>query len=894
MKMSAGTRLGPYEITAPIGAGGMGEVYKAKDTRLDRTVAIKVLPARVSADPERRARFAREAKTIAGLNHPHICTLYDVGEQDGATFLVMEHLTGDTLAQRLEKGPLPLEQALTVAAEIADALTAAHRQGVIHRDLKPGNVMLTKTGAKLLDFGLAKLKAHGEQPAAASLASAPTRTAPLTSEGAIVGTLQYMAPEQVEGKPADARTDLWALGAILYEMLTGTRAFEGTSAASLIGHIMNGEPPTLATQQPLTPPSLDRLVRRCLAKVPDDRPDTAHDVADGLRWMLEPSGSAVAIGTKPGRRRWQRRASLVALIVLAVTALITVGAWLVRTGSGRVAPVYLMLTDQRPAWSPGDPQRLLAVSRDGRKVVYVAEDGGVRQLYLRRMDAPQSTMIAGTAGANAPFFSPDGDRLGFFADGQLKVLSIGGGAPVRLAAAPSPRGGTWTRDDHIIFTPETDAGLWQIPATGGTATPIARPDADKHERSYRWPEILPDDDTVLFTLAMSDILSFDEGRLMARSRRTGEQHEVLRGGSLPTYAETGHLLYSRAGAVLAVPFDAGRGVVAGVPATVMPGVMTYPVDGAAQYAVSRTGTLLFVPGGSTTRAAVLKWVDQSGKTQPVAAPAAAYQDVRISPDGRAAVLTVDNANAGLWILDFEPSAITRLTLEWNNNYPEWSPDGSRVIFSSSRAGARRLFWQDVDGRTGPEPLTSAASEQPDAPTRASLSPDGRVLAFDRWDPKTGWDIWTLAMNEGRQLRPFLATTFNERLPRFSPDGRWIAYESDETGRPEVYVQPFPGPGRKLRISTDGGTLPVWARDGRELFYRGLDGASVMSRAMASPPSLSRGEPRLLFKQQSSYPFDVARDGRFLIIEDQPPAPLSPITVVLNWFEELKAKVPPGR
>jgi eukaryotic-like serine/threonine-protein kinase len=893
MSLAAGSRLGPYEITAPIGAGGMGEVYKARDTRLDRSVAIKVLPPEFSADPDRRARFEREAKTIAGLNHPHICTLHDIGQADGTTYLVMELLAGETLAGRLEKGPLPLEQALGVATEIADALATAHRQGVVHRDLKPGNVMLTRSGAKLLDFGLAKLTGHGEQPAAASLASAPTETRPLTSEGAVVGTLQYMAPEQVEGKPADARTDLWALGAILYEMLTGRRAFAGTSAAALIGNIMNSQPPVLAMLQPLTPRAVDRLVRHCLAKNPDDRPDTAHDIADDLRWMREAGSTSVVAATTSAPRRWQNAALLVAGAAAAAFALLAGGLWLTRSVSAPRSPVYLLLTAQRPAAPAADPQRTLAISRDGRQVVYAADIGGVLRLCVRRMESPESAVIPGTDGAMSPFFSPDGKRIGFFADGMLKTVAVSGGVPTALAATTGSRGATWTRDDTIIFAPETDAGLWQIPASGGTATLVAKPDAARHERSYRFPEILPDDDTILFTLAMSDIRSFDEARLMARSRKTGEQRELLRGGSFPMYADTGHLLFARAGAILAVPFDPGRRLVTGVPAPVVPGVVTH-LNGSAQYAVAQTGTLVFVPGADVSRTALLKRIDRTGRTEPLGLPPGPYAGVRISPDGRLAALEVDGANTDICLLDLERLAVTRLTLEWNNTGVEWSPDGSRVVFSSMRAASRKLYSQAVDGRTDAEPLMSDASKPATANTKSTWSPDGRFLAFDRLDRETGWDIWALALDAGHEQHPFLVTPFNERSPRFSPDGHWLAYESDETGRSEVYVQPFPGPGRKTRISTDGGGLPVWARDGRELFYRGADGASVFGVTIVSSPGLSPGQPTLLFRQTVSYRFDVAPDGRFLIIENLPDKLLSPITVVQNWFAELKAKVPTGR
>ena len=895
MALSPGTQLGPYEIVAPIGAGGMGEVYKARDTRLDRSVAIKVLPPDVSADADRRARFQREAKTIAGLNHPHICTLHDVGGTDGTTYLVMELLAGETLAARLEKGPLPIAQALGVAAEIADALSAAHRQGIIHRDLKPANVMLTKSGVKLLDFGLAKLSGHGELPAAASLASAPTEMRPLTSEGTIVGTLQYMAPEQVEGKPADARTDLWALGAILYEMLTGKRAFEGTSAASLIAAILERDPPPVPTLQPPTPAGVDRLVRRCLAKDPDERWQSAHDVADELRWIREGSGAS-ASGENQSRRRggprlaW--RVAVAALLLATVATSFAVVAWFraYREPVSRV-PIRFVLSDRLVTAAEADPQRLFAVSRDGQRVAFVADRDGVPHLYLRALQALQATVIPGTANAMQPFFSPDGQRIGFFAGGKLKVLSLAGGTPEDRAQIIWPRGATWAPDDTIIFAPSDNSGLWQVPAAGGGAHLLAQPDPAKGERSYRWPEVSPDGSAVFFTLATSDIQSFDNARLMVRSLRTGDQRELMRGGSFATCTATGHLLYARAGALMMVPFDLARLTVTGAERLVLDGVVTYPIDGAAQYAVASDGTLVYIAGQAVTSQATLNWVDTTGKTSTLAARPEAYQAVSVSPDGHWAALDIDGANASISILDLERVSSTRLTLEWSNNAPFWTPDGARACFVSERGGISRFYCQAAEGGSRPEPVT------PVRPSRVGSAswapPDGRVLIFSELNQASGWDLSTCAVGGEPGVKSFLQTSFNELNPRFSSDGGWVAYESDETGSPEVYVQPFQGPGRKERISSDGGTQPLWARKGHELFYR--NGDAIMAVTIATSPTFSPGVPRLLFRRSLRvaplYPYDVAPDGRFLMIQPLPPPVLGPLTVVLNWFEELKAKAP---
>jgi serine/threonine-protein kinase len=813
----------------------------------------------------------------------------------------MEHLAGESLAERLKRGPVPLAQALDVAAQIAEALDAAHKHGIVHRDLKPGNVMLTTGGAgrsgvmsaKLLDFGLAKLTGHGERPALVCGATAPTMTAPVTARGTILGTLPYMAPEQLEGKEADARTDLWALGAILYEMVTGRRAFEGDSQVSLIGNIMNAEPAGLATLQPLTPPALERVVKKCLAKRPDDRWDTAHDVADDLRWIAQTSGMGALNPVQPRRRIRLAWGVALAAFLLAVVA--TTMATLVWTRSsspsdGR-APVRLLLSDQLPAQTGLDPQRSFAVSGDGHRVAFVAERDGVRRGYVRELNTVLPTEISGTENATAPFFSPDGQRIGFFADNRLKAVSLAGGTPVVLAdvTGAAPRGATWMPDDTIIFSPGPESGLHQVPATGGPVRVVAQPDRAKGERGYRWPEVLPGGDAVVFTLATSDLQSFDEARLVVRSLRTGEQRELIRGGSFATYTASGHLLFARAGALMAVPFDVARRAVTGAAKPVLDGLVTYPINGAAQYAVGGDGTLVYIAGRAVSRQATLTWVDTAGKTTMLAAEPAAYQNVSIAPDGREVALDIDGANANIWLLDLARTSKTRMTVAWSNNNPFWTPDGTRVVFTSAGAGALRLFWQAADGRRPPEPVTQAHGSQEEvAQDFGSWTPEGQILVFGERAPRTGWDLWTATMGGERNLKAFVQTPFNERNPRFSPDGRWVAYESDETGLTEVYLVPYPGPGRKVKISTDGGTSPVWARDGRALFYR--NGDAMMGVPIQTLPSFSPGRARLLFRKVSPHPFDVAPDGRFLMIEDLPAPALGPLTVALNWHAELKRRL----
>jgi serine/threonine-protein kinase len=919
MTLSSGARLGPYEILSAIGAGGMGEVYKARDTRLDRSVAIKVLPPAFSGDPDRRVRFEREAKTIAGLNHPHICTLHDVGEHDGSTFLVMEHLSGDTLAQRLEKGPLPLEQALTVATEIADALAAAHRQGVVHRDLKPGNVMLTKTGAKLLDFGLAKLTGHGEQAAAASLASVPTQTRPLTSEGAIVGTLQYMAPEQVEGKPADARTDLWALGAILYEMLTGKRAFAGASAASLIGNIMNAEPVALTTLQPLTPPSMDRLVRKCLAKAPDDRWDSAHDVADELRWMRETSGVATLTGTRPrGRRGLWTAVGVAGITIISLASILAY--WLL---SGQLRPesspsvVNSTIKIEPAHWLDGmrrelDMQRpsrtALAVSHDGAFVIYSAieENPGPQakaQLFLRRLDHSAATPIHGTEGGISPFLSPDDRWVGFWADGRLKKIGVEGGVPTVLCDVPWPFGADWGQDNTIVFADGYHSGISRVSAEGGKPETLTTPDAKRSAWSHRLPSWLPNGKAVLFTVMRH---GWDaEPRVGLLRLDTREWQILLPDAADAKYVPTGHLLFLRQGTLMAVRFDLSTYTTTGQPVPLVENVMqafttadAYSTA-AGQFSVSDTGSLAYATGGvAPDRRNWLVWVDQKGVEQPVTSLRSAFFAPRLSPDGTTIAYVTTAREAQVWIYDLRRETPQRLPVEGRAEYPIWAAGGTRLLFGVLQPPvSNNLYWQPSDGSAPMVRLTTSENRQ----FAGSLSPDERTLAVVERHPDTRNDIVLLDLPSGR-VTPFLHSSSNKRYPDFSPDGRWIAYSSDESGRDEVYVRPFSGAGQLVRVSREGGVQPLWARDSRQLFYRWQDQMWVVD--VRTDGHFAVSPPRMLF-QQAGYSlgepirgYDLSHESppRFLMvkIDDRKPTPVTELTLVQNWFNELRAKMPVGR
>jgi eukaryotic-like serine/threonine-protein kinase len=908
MAILPGRRLGPYEILSSLGAGGMGEVYRARDTRLDRIVAIKVLPTHLADRSELRERFEREARTIASLNHPHICTLHDIGQQDGIDFLVMEYLEGETLAQRLLKGSLPLEQALQYAIEIADALDKAHRKGVTHRDLKPGNIMLTKTGTKLLDFGLAKLKQE-VAPANVQLSQLPTANDPLTAQGTIVGTLQYMAPEQLEGKEVDARTDIFAFGAVVYEMATGKRAFEGKSQASLIAAILEREPPPMLSLQPMTPPVLDRVVRKCLAKEPEKRWQAASDVCDELKWIAE-GGSQVTLAPTAavkGIRALGRRTLVLGLgALLLAAAVASLATWNLKPAPSP-QPVTRTVINLPPGQQLAglDSGPAVALSPDGTQLAYVARQGGTQQLYLRAMDSMEARPISGTEGATEPCFSPDGQWLAFFAGGKLKKVSVNGGSAQTLGDATDPRGASWSSLGMIVFSPTSVSVLQQMPDAGGTLQPLTR--FEKGEIGHRWPEFLPGGRAVLFATVTGYVT-----QVATQSVVAGERRNLMRGMN-PRYAPSGHLVYAQGGSLMAAPFDPQRLEVTGPAVPVAEAILQSLVDSDAQYSFSATGTLVYVSGGIQEAQSSLVWVSRNGVEQPLAAPAHVYLAPRISPDGRHVAVDILEQASQTWLYDLSRDTLTRLAFEGTANInPVWTPDGKRIAFLSNREGPNSIFWQLADGSGGLERLTT--SEYFQAPQ--SWSPDGQLLAFIEVNPSTGRDIWVLRLGNPsassgqvpsavsgrvREAQPFIRTPFDEAVPRFSPDGHWLSYISNESGRYEIYVQPYPGPGGKWQISTEGGTEPVWNPNGRELFYR--SGDRVMAVEITTQSGFVAGKPQMLFEgryEPAPVPianYDVSPDGqRFLMLKPTEQAQAAPtqINVVLNWFEELKQKVPAGK
>ncbi len=899
MPILPGRRLGPYEILSAIGAGGMGEVYKARDTRLDRIVAIKVLPTHLADRSELRERFEREAKTIASLNHPHICTLYDTGHQDDIDFLVMEYIEGETLAQRLQKGSLPIQQVLQYATEIADALDKAHRKGVTHRDLKPGNIMLTKTGTKLLDFGLAKLKQE-VAPANVPLSELPTAIDPLTAHGTIVGTLQYMAPEQLEGKEVDARTDIFAFGTVVYEMATGKRAFEGKTQASVIGAIMSSDPPPISSLQPMTPPALDRVVKKCLAKETDDRWHAAKDLCDELKWIAgggSQAGVLLPTAAAKGFHALGQRGIILSVGVLLLVAVASLATWnLKRAPSPPTQPVsrYVITLPSGQQLAGLENGPAVALSRDGTQLAYVALQGGTQQIYLRAMDSLEARAIPGKEGAVNPFFSPDGQWVGFCTGNKLKKVSVSGGAALILGDAVSPRGASWGSQGVIVFAPTNVSAVQQVPDAGGTPHPLTR--FEKDDVSQRWPEFMPGGKAVLFA-ASPTTTNWTNAHVAVHSLVTRERRNLVQEGTSPRYAPTGHLVYAQGGGLMAVAFDSQRLTATGAAVPAVESVMQSAVTGAAQYSFSSTGSLVYVPGGIESAQSRLVWVSRNGAEQPVAAPARPFRGPRLSPDLRRVAMAITEQESQVWLYDLARDTTTRFTFVGSVNInPVWTPDGKRIVFQSNREGTPNLFWQLADGSGGLERLVT--SEYNNVPI--SWSQDGQLLAFAEINPTTGYDIWVLRMND-RKLQPFLQTPFNDTAPQFSPDGRWLAYTSDESGRFEIYVQPYPGPGGKWQISTEGGTEPVWNPSGRELFYR--NGDKMMAVDIATQPSFALGKPRMLFEGPylptpgTTPNYDVSRDGqRFLMLKSNAREQAAPtqINVVLNWFEELKQKVPTGK
>jgi serine/threonine protein kinase/Tol biopolymer transport system component len=888
----AGQRVGPYEIVERIGAGGMGEVYRARDTRLHRDVALKVVRRDVAVDPARRMRLEREASAAAMLNHPAIVTVHSLEEHEGVLFVTMELVDGQTLAEIIPPSGLPLDRLLSISIDLADALSAAHSRGIVHRDLKPANVMVTCTGAvKVLDFGLSQI--------AVDEAAGRFTTETLTVDHALVGTVPYMAPEQLEGKPADRRSDIFSFGVMLFEMATGRRPFSGETPVATLTSILRDEAPLAGKLNPAVPNEVSRIINRCLTKDPDRRVQSAADLRNQLDdlWHMLESGAWVPAAFRhdaksvPRVSKSRERISWMVAMLLVVIGLTTL--YFGRPSTPQGSPAVARLTVALPAGVELATLELpaVALSPSGTQLAYAGISEGIQRLYLRSLDGLDSKVIPGTEGAFTPFFSPDGQWIGFFTVGKLKKVPVGGGPVEILCDATRGFGGSWGPDNNVYFVPRGISGLWKVSASGGTPTEVTRLDQSHGEISHRWPQLLPGGKAVLFTVWTGP--GFDEQRIEAQSLQTGERHVLLRGGTNGRYFATGHLVYARADTLMAVRMDLDRLETLGDAPLVLAEHVRVGGEG-AQYAVSDFGHLIYMAGDVKRYERQLVWVDRKGGVEAVPLPARSYSNVALSPDGRQAALEISEGTVGVWIYDFDRGTLARLTVGTSSSQlPLWTPDGRRVVYRGTRLGLRNLFWKSADGATQEERLTTEEGVS-QAPT--SWSPDGKWLVFQEGSAGTANDIWKLSLENNRKPQIVLQTPLEESQGVVSPDGRWLAYVSTESGRREIYIQPFSGAARKWPISTQGGDQPRWSRNGRELFYR--SGDKMMAVDITTQPDFVAGSPHVLFEAPLFYAslnmtgYDVAPDGRFLGIRlVMPDPPANQINVVLNWQEELKQLAP---
>jgi len=892
MTLAAGSRLGPYEILAPLGAGGMGEVYRAKDTRLDRLVAVKVLPAHLSAHPELRQRLEREARAVSSLNHPHICTLFDLGHHEGIDYLVMEHLEGETLAERLKRGPLPFPELMRAAIEIAGALDRAHRGGIVHRDLKPGNVMMTKAGTKLLDFGLAK--GMGLASAPSNLSASPTVTSPLTADGAIVGTFQYMAPEQLEGREADARSDLFALGAVIYEMATGTRAFEGKTQASLIASILKEEPRPIRATVPASPAPLDRLVRQCLDKDPDERIQSAHDVRLQLEGIAEGGVSFVESATAaerpaPSRTRERRAWGIAALASLAAIA-VAAAAFL--KVEGLPFPVVSSIPPPAGATFPSNIMAM-AISPDGRQIVFAARSAEGNGLWVRSLDAAKARHLAGTEDAECPFWSPDSRSIGFHAGGMLRKVDLAGGQSDALAPMSICFGASWSRDGSILYVADRYLPIMKLPATGGEPVALAAPGATKGKKIFSQPSLLPDGRHILYTANDSWEGGGNSGIFVATTDGTDERR-ILPILSNARYVDPGYLVFAKDGSLRAQRFDPERLELTGEPIALMDAVQYIGFYQSHLFSVSDTGTLAFVAGeGILTRR--FTRIDRKGAVLETIGRPGNFFSPRLSRDGKRIAFDQSDAvsdSGDIWILDRARDVATRLTFDpRNESAPVWSPDDRRILFFGNLPNRSDLFTVPSDGTGVIETTLSNGADN----VASDWSSDGRFILFQSTHGSglSNTDLWIYSL-EQKKAEPWLDSPYAEKQGRFSPDRKWIAYDSNESGRTEVYVRGFMPAGGKWRISSEGGTSPVWRADGKELFFVSPD-SKVMSIAIRPGATFDGAAATPLFRIPGDMldvgtQYDVSLDGQsFLMNLDTPTEGRRMITLVTNWTSLLKKR-----
>jgi eukaryotic-like serine/threonine-protein kinase len=867
----------------------MGEVYRARDTRLDRTVAIKILPIHLSDKPEAKERFEREAKAISSLNHPNICQLYDVGEQDGVSFLVMEYLEGETLSDRLRKGPLALDQLLRYGTEICEGLEKAHRSGVVHRDLKPGNIMLTKTGAKLMDFGLAKPAKSNRAPSSGLTQTVASANDPLTAEGTVVGTFQYMAPEQVEGHEADARSDIFALGAVLYEMTTGQRAFEGKTTASTIAAILAGEPKPISAILPMTPPALERVVKSCLAKDPDERIQTAHDVKLQLRWAGESGSQTGAAAVTPAALNtpsgtWAK--FVLALLGAFLLALISLGLGMWWTATRQAQPT--MYFNSAVPFAVDD----LALSPDGRRVAMVAysEDVSKYVIWNYEIGSRTATRLAGTEDGEHPFWSPDGRYLAFFAKGKLKRTDASSGASTQIVCdAPHGRGGAWSSTGYILFTPDTFSGFYKIPPGGGTPVAVTEPDRNRMEQSNRWPTFLPDGKHFLY-LAANFGGAIEKNAIFVGSLDGNEKRFVLSADSNVAYADPGYLFYWKDGSLIGRRFDPRTYAVSSDAVTLADGVQYFPQTDLALFATAGSGPLVFQTGKGVDKSQFI-WFDRSGKEVGTIGPQGWFANPKVSPDGSRIAFEQtdrDGRHVDIWVLGLANGGMNRLTFGPGlNEQPVWSPDGRQIAFGSNQTSAWGVSVKNSDGSGMQNEIVPSTGGREGV---WDWSPDGKYQLLLE-NGKTKYR----SVEDGK-VTPLLDSKWDIRNGQFSPDGKWIAYSTNETGTWEIFVSPFPSGNGKWQVSRGGGEEPRWRRDGKEMFFLSADSKIMAVPVKMMDNNFESGAPVALFQAHLRQPisamdvvsYDVSADGQKFLVNtkmvDPNPAPMS---IILNWRAQME-------
>ncbi len=882
MRFPAGTKLGPYEIIAPLGAGGMGEVYRARDTRLGRDVAVKVLPEHLISNPDVRTRFEREARAISSLNHPHICTLHDVGNEGDTEYLVMELVEGETLAQRLERGALPQADLLRIGTQVADALDRAHRAGIVHRDLKPGNIMITKSGAKLMDFGLARRAAEGGAAGItsgtgvtiAALTQSPTMASPLTAQGTLVGTFLYMAPEQLEGGEADARSDIWAFGCILYEMATGRRAFEGKSQASLIGSIMHSEPAPISATSASSAPALDALVRACLAKDPEERIQTAHDIKLQMSWISQPASQMSGVAPVLPKRGPSREPLAWAVAGLAI-ATAAFFAWRgMQDGPSHAMQVRFTIPIPPTVLSADMPR----ISPDGKTLAFSAQDSSNRSMvWVRPLNSLTANPLPGTEGSSRPFWSPDSRFLGFIAEGKLKKVAVSGGPPQVVCDAPTGSDGAWSRNGTILFDGRAGTDpIMRVSAAGGIPVIVVPGDS---AAGVGWPAFLPDGKHFLYAYIASN------GEISVMHAALDGKPGVPLGikGSRAEYSPDGYMLFARDRTLLAQRFDASGLKLVGEP---FPVAEDLPVSGNAQanFSVSDNGVLMYRAVGAVE--ARLVWMDRGGRILSEVAGAADYRAPALSPDGSRIAIRrrgATGAETDVWVIEPSRGTTTRLTFDPGpDGNPIWSPDGSRIAWTSLRGGVDGLWVKAANGAGQDQLLTRLDANS----SALDWSRDGRYVLVGVVDPKTRNDVYVVALDGDHKPQPVLQTLFNEGRACFSPDGHWIAYQSNESGRAEVYVISFQGAPGKWQVSTRGGGDPCWSPDGHELYYLTTDQV-LMTVPVTTTPTFQPGTPQELFRVRVETGtrrnvYCVAPDNKRFLFQLPVGETSTPITAVLNW------------